>query len=175
LRCLLGDPSVVRVGGDAAEVHAAPRQLDEEEHVQPAEPERFDRKEVALNDLGCLLAEELPPAHACPSRRWLDSVSVENVPDAARRQRNAKPHQLAVDPLVAPIRVLRRQTKNELPRLRRGRRPARVSRRIGPAAADEFPMPTQKRRRLDQQRPPTRSRQHLPERRQHGAIGRSQT
>jgi hypothetical protein len=155
-------------------MHAAPRQLDEEEHVQPAQPQRLDREEVTLEDPGRLLAQELPPAHALSPGCRLDLVAAEHVPDAARRQGHAQSDELAVDALVAPARVLGRQAQDELPRLSRERRPARTPMGVGPAAPNELAMPSKKRRGLDEERLPACSRQHLAERRQEGAIGGSQ-
>src|SRR5918995_208705 len=123
---------------------------------------------------GRLLAQEFPPAHARAPRCGLDAVAVEQVPDAARRQRDPEPAQLAMDPFVSPARVLGRQPQDQLSRLCGPRRPARPSALIRPAAADECPMPAQKCRRLDEERPPSRLRQHLAERRQQGTIGRPQ-
>src|SRR5207247_1246747 len=143
-------------------------------HVQASQPERLDGEEVTLEDPGRLLAQELPPAHTYASRCGLDAVAVEHVPDAARRQRNSEPDQLAMDPLVSPARVLRRQPRDQLSRLREQLRSARPSALIRPAAADEFAMPAQKCRRLDEERPPSRLRKHLAERRQQGTIGRPQ-
>jgi hypothetical protein len=64
---------------------------------KPAQPERLDREEVTLDDRGRLLAPELPPADARSSRRRLDAVAVENVPNAARRQLDPERDQLALD------------------------------------------------------------------------------
>jgi hypothetical protein len=146
---LLDDPGAVGVGGDSGEMDATACQVDEEEHVQPTQPTRLDREEVTLEDPGSLLAQELPPAGARSPRCGLDAVAVEDVPDAARRQWDAEPDQLAVDPLVSPTRILRSETEDQLSRLRDQPRPARV----GPAAADELTMPAEKRRRLDEERP----------------------
>ena len=44
---------------------------------------------------------------------------------------------------------------------------------IGPAAPDELTMPAKERRRLNEERPPARSRQQLAERRQQRTIGRA--
>src|SRR6266545_1306193 len=115
---LLHDPGSVGIGGDTGEIHATPRQIDEEEHVEPAQPKRLDRKEVTLEDYGCLLAQELPPADPRSPRCGLDPVAVENVPNTARRKRQPERDQLALDALVAPARVLRRQTQNQLLHLR---------------------------------------------------------
>src|SRR5258708_3017444 len=43
---LVGNPWPGRVGGDAGEVDASAFELDEEEHVQPLERDRFDGEEV---------------------------------------------------------------------------------------------------------------------------------
>jgi hypothetical protein len=44
---LLGDPGPVGMGCDARQIHPTPRQLDEKEHVEPAQPERLDRATLA--------------------------------------------------------------------------------------------------------------------------------
>jgi hypothetical protein len=90
-------------------MQATTLELDEEEYVQASQPERLDREEVTLHDPGRLLAQERPSAHARACCCGLDAVAVEQVPDAARGQRDPEPDQLAVDPLVSPARVLRRQ------------------------------------------------------------------
>jgi hypothetical protein len=167
-------PTAVGIGSDAGEIHATPGQFDEEEHVEPAQPERLDREEVTLEDRRRLLAQELPPADARSPWRRLEAVPVENVPNAARRQRHPERDQFALDALVAPGRVLRRQTQNQPLRLRGQRRFARAPARIGPAATDKVAMPAQQRRRLDQERAMPPPRQQLVERRQQDTIGRPQ-
>src|SRR5919204_5156928 len=146
---LLRDPGAVRISGHAGQMHAPTLELDEEEHVQASQPERLDREEVTLHDPSRLLAQELPPAHARASRCGLDAVAAEHVPDAARRQRDPEPKQLAMDPLVPPARVLHRQPQDQPSRLCEQRWPDRPSTLIRPAAADEGAMPAKKCRRLD--------------------------
>src|SRR6266540_4325870 len=170
---LLHDPSPVGMGGDAGEIHATPRQLDEKEHVEAAQPKRLDREEVTLKDHGRLLTQELPPAHARASRCGLDAMTLEHVPDATRREPDPEPDEFNMDALVSPTRVLRRQTQDQLSRLCEERRPTRPSALIRPAAADEVTMPAQKRRRLDQER--ARPRQKPAECSQQDTIGRPQT
>jgi hypothetical protein len=137
---LFGDPGAVWVRGDADEIDAATFALDEEEHMQASQQKRLDSEEVTLKDPGGLPAEELRPAQARSSRCGLDAVAAKDVPDAAGRQRDAEPDQLAVDPLVPPARVLRREAQDELSRRRRQWRPARRP-RVRPATADKLAMP----------------------------------
>src|SRR6266540_2219005 len=82
----------------------------------------------------------------------VDAVAAEDVPDGARREREAEPGQFAVDALVAPARILGRQPQHELARLRDHRWSAGRSRRKAPASAHKLAMPAQQRRRLDEQR-----------------------
>src|SRR4029450_2130228 len=160
---------------DAGEIHATPRQLDEEEHVEPAQPKRLDRKEVTLEDYRRLLPQELPPADARSPRCGLDAVAVENVPNTARRQRHPERDQLALDALVSPARVLRRQAQDQLLRLRGQRRSARAPGSVGPAATDEVAVPAQQRCRLDQERATPPPRHQLAERRQDDPLGAGRT
>jgi len=53
---LLGDPAAVGVGGHPSQVDPAGVQLDEEQDVQPPQPDRVDGEEVARHDPGRLLA-----------------------------------------------------------------------------------------------------------------------
>ena len=54
LACLLGDPASGRVGGAAGQVDASAFELDEEEHVQPLQCDRFDGEEVDSEHALCL-------------------------------------------------------------------------------------------------------------------------
>jgi hypothetical protein len=54
---LLSNPRPARICGAAGEVQAVAVELDEEEHVQPPEPERVDR-EVVAGDLACACARK---------------------------------------------------------------------------------------------------------------------
>jgi len=160
------------VGGDAGDVNAAPLELEEEEDVEAPKPHRVDGEEVALDDAGRLLAQELAPTQRRSSRCGVDAVAAEDVPDRAGREREPKPSEFAVYALVAPARVLGRQAQHELPRLRNHRRPARRLDGVAPATRDELAMPTQKRRRLHEQR--THARQCLAECREQDPIGWAQ-
>jgi hypothetical protein len=58
---LLSHPLARRVCGDATQMDAAAADLDEEEHIQAAEPSRLHGEEVSREKVGRVLANELPP------------------------------------------------------------------------------------------------------------------
>ena len=68
---LLDDPGSGRVGGAAAQVDASAFELDEEEHVQALQRDRFDGEEVDTSQDGHVSANEVRPAHLLtPLRSW---------------------------------------------------------------------------------------------------------
>ena len=56
---MLGDPLPHRVGRDADQVHATRVDLDEEQHVEPAQEHRVDGEEVAGQHRRRLGSQEL--------------------------------------------------------------------------------------------------------------------
>ena len=52
---LLGDPGAAGVGGHSSEVDTAGVVFDEEQYIQPSQPDGVDREEVAGEDAGRLL------------------------------------------------------------------------------------------------------------------------
>ena len=94
-------------------------------------------------------AQELPPCGVDVShrRRW-DAVAFEDPPDRRGADPAAEFEQLALDPLVSPVRVVRCRLHDQ-----RGEsaadRWASASVRIGPFLADETAMPAQDRVRGD--------------------------
>jgi hypothetical protein len=56
--------------------------------------------------------------------RWIQSVAAQRRADRGRGDGHAKPLQLAVDPLVAPAKVLLGQAEDQLLHLLVQRRPA---------------------------------------------------
>jgi hypothetical protein len=68
---LLGDPGIVWVRRASDELEAACREGEEEEHIDPLQSERLDRKEIAGERARCLLAQERPPQLApALGSRW---------------------------------------------------------------------------------------------------------
>ena len=169
--CLLAHPAAVRVGRDPSQVHAATLQLDEEQNVEPFQEERVDGEEVALEDARRLLAKKLRPARLETLRRRLDARLFENRPDGGRRQLDPKSDKFALDPTVAPSRILLSHPHDKLTHLNRRRGPTCPTMRIRPAARDEVAVPTQqRRRRYERRRLPRLPRQHPAERSQQRTV-----
>jgi len=82
---LLGNPQARGMVGDAAKVHPPAAKLNEEQHMQPAQPDRIDGEEVARDDPGGLLAPT--PGRRGASRRRVKTVSAQHPPDRAGRHR----------------------------------------------------------------------------------------
>jgi hypothetical protein len=103
--CLLGDPALARIRNHTTKVPAAAAQLDEEQHVQPAQPDGVDGQEVADDDRRGLRARNAsssaPPA-ATPARSCAGAESPRRCSARAR----SRADQLALDASIAPGRVL---------------------------------------------------------------------
>lgn len=87
----LGDPGIVRVGGDAEEVDNSSLDLDHEQDLVATQKHGVDREEVRRQRALALGAEELYPGRAVPAWRWRDPVAPEDVGDASLRDRDAEP------------------------------------------------------------------------------------
>jgi hypothetical protein len=92
----------VRVGRDAEQVHDAPFDLDDEEHVVRPHQHGVDGEEVGGNDALGLGAQELGPGR--PSAPWGEAKAVgsKDVGDASLRDAGAERLQFADDPQIAP-------------------------------------------------------------------------
>jgi len=116
---------------------------DEEEHVDPLQPKRLDREEITGERAGSLLAQERPPrlrpALGC---RWNVS-GAQHLAHRCRRDRKPEPLELAGDALIAPIRVLAGETKDQAPPRPSKRRPSRLPMRIRPAPRHQLTVPAQ--------------------------------
>jgi hypothetical protein len=60
-------------------------QFDEEQHVQPPQPDGIDGKAVARHDPGRLLAQERPPSRGHPPWRRIQSMTAEGDADCGCR------------------------------------------------------------------------------------------
>jgi len=110
---LLGDPGTVRMVSHPRDPNPSAAEFDEEEHVEPPEPERVEGEEVGGHDMGCLRSQECPPCGPCSPGGRSYSMVLQDPGDRARRQTDTELDQLALDAAVAPPRILLRQTDNE--------------------------------------------------------------
>src|ERR1019366_5904999 len=103
---LLGDPRAARMPGHTQNVDPAGLDLDDEEHIDPAEQNRVNVEEVTRQHPICLGAQELPPAHTGPPRRASDARDNEDPPHGALPHPVAQPVCFTLDASITPPRVL---------------------------------------------------------------------
>jgi hypothetical protein len=171
--CPSGDPLPGRVRGDARQMHLPRRQLDEHEHVHAAEQHRVDGEEIAGDDPAGLRAQELPPRLRRPTRHRIDPSLPEDRPDRAGCNPNAEAGEFALDPPVAPTRVLPRQPLNQRPHARVRCRSSRRPMRIRPTPRDQRPMPTTNRLGTHKYAAPPVARKHPNQRGQEHPVSRT--
>src|ERR1051325_9246634 len=94
--------------GHAQDVQVAVTDLEHEQDVEASQRERaVDVEEVDREHAGGLGAQELPPTGVgVPQRCWRDAVSLEDPADRRGAHAVAELEQLALEPDVAPARVL---------------------------------------------------------------------
>jgi len=133
--------------------------LHEEEDVEALEPDRLHREEVDRQELIGMLADKLGPGALATPRRRLEPVAAEDVADGAVGAAAAELEELALDPAIAPSRVLLGHLDDQLFPLgiladSAASWPARVE---CPLPADQLAVPAQQRLRADQEGPPDRT------------------
>ena len=97
-------------------------------------------------------------------------MGAEHSSDGTGRDLAAKAEQFAVDPLVAPPRILPGESQDQLLHLVGNRWPSSRCRGIGPSAAHHAPVPVEEGLGLDQEHRPAGSRELAAQRCQQGAI-----
>jgi len=138
---LLGHPGPGGVGGDPGNVHAATVVLDHDQDVEAAQEHGVDVREVDGEDRLCLRGQELSPGRSFSSGCGIESGILQDLPDSRGCHAMAESDQLAVDPPVAPARILAGHPQHQRPDRRRRGWSARSSVRVGPATGDELGMP----------------------------------
>jgi len=128
--------------------------LKKEEHMQRLEEQRLDGEAVARQHGVAMPGQELPPGAGAPAaqRRRRDVAALEDIADRRAADGVAELGQLALEPPVAPARVLTRQPQEQ--RLHCGIQPrtaADLAPSVGPFPAHELAMPAQHGRWLDQE------------------------
>jgi hypothetical protein len=148
-------------------MHAPGVDLDDEEHVQRAQPRRLHGEEVGRQDTPGLAAQELAPRRARPPCGRAEAMATQQRSDDRRREPHPELGELSLDPQASPPWVLPSYSQDELPNLGSYRRS--TSGRcmaVGPLPAHQLTVPTKERLRPDQERGPSLSRERSAQRSQ---------
>ncbi len=138
----LGGPGSSRVRGDPTEMHTTRTDLDEEQHMEPAERRGVDAREVGRDDALRLGSDELRPRGSRPFWGRVDPRSPQDRPDRRRGDPIADAAQLAMHTPVTPGWVLVGETDREASDLRERRRSSTPGGgRVSPMAGDESAVP----------------------------------
>jgi hypothetical protein len=105
-------------------------------------------------------SQELPPCLGRPPRRGLDPRRLQDRPDSAGRDPDAEPGELALDPAVAPTRVLACQPHDQRTNTGLWSQPARPPMRIRPTTCEQRAVPATNRLRPHEQTAPPVTRKH---------------
>jgi hypothetical protein len=153
---LLGNPQAGRMTGDAGKVHPPAAELDDKQHLHPPQEDRVDReagrRPRSRQPAGAGTTAS-SSGHAAAPGQCRGRVA----PAGSRgRHPNAKAQQLAVDPLVAPPRIVAGKPHDQLLHLPGYRRPSAAGGRVGPAPGHQAPVPAQQRLGPHQEHRPSR-------------------
>ena len=156
---MLGDPAAVRVSGARDELDPAPLERDEEENIDPGQPDGLHGEKVASEHRRRLLAQELPPACALTFGCGRQAVPRKHRTNGGGGDRDAEPAQLANDPPITPGRVLAREAKHEFAHVIVTWRPPSTPMPIRPATRYQKLVPAQERPRANGEDRPRSPRQ----------------
>jgi hypothetical protein len=139
---LLGNPGAVRVGGHTAQMDMSGVEFDEEQHVQPSQPDAIDGEETQATIPAACWRRNTRQVLAI-RRCWVEPAAAQRRSDCGCRDPNSQALPLSFDALVAPGGVLPGQTDEQLLHLRAQRWPSGRAARVGPGTGDQPPMPAQ--------------------------------
>jgi hypothetical protein len=111
--CLLRDPLNVGVGRATSQMNATGVDLDEEQHIQPLEPDGVDREEIHGGETRGLRVQELTPGGTLALASGTELFLAQDLPDRGGRYGNAEALQLAHNALIAPLWVLPCQANDQ--------------------------------------------------------------
>jgi hypothetical protein len=168
------DPQTVGISGDPGQVDPSAVQLDEEQRVQPLQPDRVDGEEVARNDPGA------PAGVGTSATCWRSSAAPAPVRGGAASSGSRSPRRARRGATV----LLGCAGSPSAGSPSRGRRSAaappgpavagRSGGGVGPRPGDQSPMPTQQRVGLHQEAGPAGSREDAADLGEQRPIGRLQ-
>src|SRR6266545_3698171 len=121
-------------------MHAAAVELDEEEHVQPLQPDRLEVKKSTASMLCAWARRNSRQPESRARAGGPETRLLEELADGRGRDRNAEAVKLTGDPLIPPARVLTREPQHQRTDLAADRRPTNPARR-GPASRHQPPVP----------------------------------
>jgi hypothetical protein len=154
-------------------VDAAVADLDEEEGIELGQPDGVDDEEVDGEEVVGMLADKLAPRGVAAARSGREVVAAEQASDREVGAAPAKLEQFALDPAIAPARVLASQAEDQLIQLASECGPsARAGAEGRPLASDELAVPAEERLRLGEQRWPGAAREESAESGEEETIGR---
>ena len=164
------DPRRARIRRAAREMDTATAQFDEEEDIQPLQPNRLDGEEVDRQQVRRCARRN--SRQVIPPREPAGPRPPSRSPRPHRRggDRQAQALQFAHNPLISPPRVLARETEDQRSDLTSKRR-ATDSMRVGPPLRHQATMPPPQRGGCDEEGLPGGARQELTRRRQKQAVG----
>src|SRR5439155_5776178 len=102
--------------------------------------------------------------------RRLDSCLEQHLAHGGRRNRDPETLELADDPFVSPVRVLPRETKDQLAERALERRSPGPPVRVCPPARDQLAVPAKQRLRLEREGRPRRLGERAAQRREQRSI-----
>lgn len=149
---LLDGPVPGRVAGHPSDVQAPRAVFEEGQRVQPSAECGVDVEEVCSDDAFGLGGEELVPGWAGAVRGRGDARSVDDLPYRRGGDLVPEPRQLALDPPVAPPRILAGESKHEVFDCRSSGWPTGApARAVVPLRSDESAMPAEQGTRGDRE------------------------
>jgi hypothetical protein len=113
----LSGPVRGRVSGHPKDVHFAGPDLHDKQDVDPAQRDRVEGEEVGGQQSGGLSAQEGPPSGVRPAWCWSESSGGQDPPNRAGTYAMPETDEFALDPAVAPGRVLPCQAQHQGPDL----------------------------------------------------------
>ena len=112
------------IESEPREMHATSAQLDEEEHVDPLQPDRPHGEEIDGEHTLPMRSYEFAPGRARASADRSEATFPKPCAHGRRRHRDAEPFELPHDALISPARVFSREPQDQLPNLVTDGRPA---------------------------------------------------
>ena len=121
---LLRHPGPAWIGCAPGEMHTTTAQLDEEEHVEPLQPDRLHGEEIDGEHTLPMRSYEFAPGRAPARADRTEATFPKPCAHGRRRHRDAESFELPNDALISPARVFCREPQHQLPNFRTNRRPA---------------------------------------------------